>query len=553
MVNRKSKGFELKVIFAALTLIFALFLILPMVIIAFQSMGGGSGITAGFYQEIFAKPAFGSALFNSITVSSLSALITTVLAFLLAYAVNYTNIHKTAKKVISALAVLPMFLPTITYGFAIIYSFGKQGLITMVLGKQFFDIYGYPGLLMGYVIYTLPIAFMLIHNTMGYIDKKFMIVSRAMGDSRLRSFMTTIISPLLSTFAASFIQSFTLSFTDYGIPTSVGGSMDLIANMLYSQMLGSLPNFHTGSAVAVIMLLPSVVSIGLLTYLERYNIRYSRISTIELSKNRVRDSLFGLFSALLLGLILLVLAVIFIVPFAKSWPYALTFSMEHVQSALSDPALTGVYKNSLITALLTAAFGTLSVYGAALISARSRFSRSLGKFLDSAALVTNTIPGMVLGVAFLLTFKGTFIQNTFFIIIVCNIIHFFSSPYLMMKNSLEKLNASWENTARLMGDSWLKTVVRIITPNTAATLIEVFGYYFINAMVTVSAVIFIAGARTMVITAKIKELQHFADFNEIFVLSILILLTNIAAKGLFKLFTNIMQNRKQKKERNLTK
>ena len=82
----------------------------------------------------------------------------------------------------------------------------------------------------------------------------------------------------------------------------------------------------------------------------------------------------------------------------------------------------------------------------------------------------------------------------------------------MMKGGLEKLNASWETTARLMGDSWLKTVVRIITPNVFSTLVEVFSYYFVNAMVTVSAVIFIAGARTMVITAKIKELQHFADY-----------------------------------------
>ena len=82
----------------------------------------------------------------------------------------------------------------------------------------------------------------------------------------------------------------------------------------------------------------------------------------------------------------------------------------------------------------------------------------------------------------------------------------------MMKGGLEKLNTSWETTARLMGDSWLKTVVRIITPNAFSTLVEVFSYYFVNAMVTVSAVIFIAGARTMVITAKIKELQHFADY-----------------------------------------
>ena len=104
----------------------------------------------------------------------------------------------------------------------------------------------------------------------------------------------------------------------------------------------------------------------------------------------------------------------------------------------------------------------------------------------------------------------------------------------MMKNSLSKMNASWETTAMLMGDSWIKTIVRVVTPNAVSTLLEVFSYYFVNAMVTVSAVIFIAGARTMVITTKIKELQYFNEFNEIFVLSLLILFTNLIARALFQ-------------------
>src|SRR5699024_8208111 len=114
--------------------------------------------------------------------------------------------------------------------------------------------------------------------------------------------------------------------------------------------------------------------------------------------------------------------------------------------------------------------------------------------IDSIALVTNTIPGMVIGIAFMFIFSGTPLQNTFLLIIICNVVHFFSTPYLMMKNSLSKLNSSWEATAALMGDRWIKTIVRIITPNMVSTLLEVFGYYFVNAMVTVSAVIFIAGA-----------------------------------------------------------
>ncbi len=103
----------------------------------------------------------------------------------------------------------------------------------------------------------------------------------------------------------------------------------------------------------------------------------------------------------------------------------------------------------------------------------------------------------------------------------------------MMKNSLSKMNAGWETTGKLMGDSWLKTILRVVTPNASSSLLEVFSYYFINSMITISALIFIAGARTMVLTTKIKQLQYVNRYNEVFVLSLLILFTNLAAKLIF--------------------
>ena len=173
--------------------------------------------------------------------------------------------------------------------------------------------------------------------------------------------------------------------------------------------------------------------------------------------------------------------------------------------------------------------------------------------VDSIALVTNTIPGMVLGLAFLFTFTGTPLQNTFPLMILCNIVHYFSTPYLMMKNSLSKMNAGWETTAMLMGDSWPKTILRVVTPNAASSLIEVFSYYFINAMVTISALIFLAGARTMVLTTKIKQLQYVNEYNEVFVLSLLILFTNLLAKAIFTWLANRSaqtgkRNNKKRKE-----
>lgn len=528
------KNKEIKFIYEIIIVLFATFLVIPLGSLLLQSFYNGNEFSFINYINTYQTTGFGHTLKNSFIVSLTSAFVSVVLAFIIAYSINYTRMFKWLKKFVVNISMLPMLLPTITYGFAIIYSFGKQGLWTKVFGFQLFDIYGFNGLLLGYVIYTFPIAFMLINNAMSYIDKKFIIVSKLMNDNYFKTFKNTLMIPLLGTLVAAFIQTFFLSFTDFGIPASVGGKYDVVASLLYNKMLGSIPDFAGGAVVAMTMLIPSIVSIALLHYLEKYNIRYNKISTIELKKNYARDVIWGSLSVIINVIIIAIFAVIIIVPFVGEWPYRITFTFENFISVFQDNALLGVIKNSLVVAILTALLGTLVVYGGALVTARSNLGKGIKKTIESIALITNTIPGMVLGIAYLLIFSGTPIQNTYLIIILCNIVHFFSSPYLMMKNALVKMNGSFETTAKLMGDNWLKTVTRIITPNALISLFEVFSYYFINAMVTVSAVIFIAGARTMVMTTKIKELQHFAKFNEIFVLSILILLINLIAKGVFK-------------------
>lgn len=549
----KKKNTEARIIWIMVMLIFLAFLAYPLILLLLKSFQTDGGVSLQNYKEIFATKGFLAALGNSFAISALGAVIATGLAFIMAYTVNYTNAGRRYKKAVKALALLPMLLPTITYGFAIIYSFGKQGLFTRLLGRQPFDIYGIYGLLIGYVIYTLPIAFMLINNTMGYIDKRFMVVSRVMGDNAWATFKETILRPLTGTLAVTFIQCFFLCFTDFGIPASVGGKVEVIASVLYGQMLGSVPDFGNGAVVAVIMLLPSIISISVVAYLERYNVRYSKISQIEIKKNRVRDAACVTLATLILLGVLSIFAVIFIVPFVKGWPYDIRFSMEHVRNVLADTSLTMVYRNSLLTAILTAVLGTLMAYGAAIVMARSSLNPRARNMIEGIASVTNTIPGMVLGIAFMLAFTGTGLQNSFAIIIVCNLVHFFATPYMMMKNSLAKMNLSWEKTARLMGDSWIKTLIRVVTPNAISSLLEVFGYYFINAMVTVSAIIFLAGARTMVITTKIKELQHFAKFNEIFVLSLLMLFTNLAGKLLLWFLANRKWNKGKGEKKTMRK
>lgn len=384
---RNGKEREIKGIYAAVLMVFLVFLLIPILLLLGKSFEGSSGFTLARYGEILTGKDFPGVLGRSIWIASISGVVTTILAFFLAYTIHYTNLPGIWKKVIRLAAVAPMLLPTITYGFAIIYSFGKQGLLTRILGFQLFDIYGFWGLLLG-------------------------------------------------TLAASFVQCFFLCFTDYGIPASVGGQYEVVATVLYNEMLGSVPDFNRGAVVAMMMMVPSVLSITLLHYLEKYNIRYSRVSQVELKKNPVRDVCCGAVSFGILLCVLSSFAVIVIVPAVEEWPYQLSFTWKHVSAVLGDSSLLTVYKNSLLTAGLTALVGSLVVYGAALVTARSCFGERKKAVIESIALVTNTIPGMVIGIAFLFAFSGTPLQNTFFLIVICNVVHFFSTPYLIRREAM---------------------------------------------------------------------------------------------------------------------
>ncbi|GEN88416.1 ABC transporter permease subunit [Oceanobacillus sojae] len=521
---------EMRVIFIIILILFFAFLIAPLLVLFFRSFvtdDGGAGFSN--YMEALSNNTLISAIGNSIKVSGATAIITTMLAFTLAYAVNFTRIYQPLKSAVKVGILIPMLIPTITYGFAIMYTFGNQGLLTKLFGRNLFEIYGFNGLLIGYVIYTLPAAFLLIHNSFKYIDKKFIIVSKLMGDRTLRSFLNTVVRPLLGALGGAFVLSFILSFTDFGIPASVGGTYDVVATQLYQAMLGSIPDFSQGAVIAVMMLFPAVAGVILLNYLERFNFHYDKFSETELTPSKFRDSFFGVTSAVVLLAMLSVFVVMFIAPFVTAFPYDLSFTWQHITGIFQSNDLVSVYRNSLIVAVLTAVLGTIITYGSALLNARTPIKGK--QTVDIFSMITNTVPGMVLGLSYLLLFNDSSLKGTFIIIVLCNIMHYFTTPYLMAKNALTKMNPDWETSGELLGDNWIKTVYRVILPNSVSTVLEMFSYYFINAMVTISGVIFLVSAQTTVVASKINELQHFAKFNEIFVLSVLIFLTNLLVRA----------------------
>lgn len=523
-----------RTLFLVITLFLAVTLVLPLGAVLRQSfLDSEGGITLAHWGEVLSDSKFLTILGRSIFVSAVSAFTAAVLAFFAAYGLVFTNLSGRIKEGVQIVLMLPLFLPSITYGFAVIYSFGRMGLVSQLIAPPPFPIYGFPGLFIAYVVYTLPSAFLILYNAMRYVDRRYVVVSRLMGDGLWRSFYQTALRPTLGAFVSAFVLAFFLAFTDFGIPISIGGSYNVIATELYAVMMGAIPDFGRGAVLSISMVVPAALAVWILRRADRLNFRYTQLSRTQPLENPWRDRFYLLFFTCLTLWLVAIFAVIFVVPFVENWPYRPNFTLSHVREILGDATLWDIYLRSVGVALASAALGTILTFSAAMVKARSGLSYAARSTMDAFAMVTNTLPGMVLGVGYLFVFSGTSLQNTLTILVLVNIVHFFATPYLMSTASLAKMNAGWETVGQLMGDSWWRTVRRVVIPNALPTLRQMFATYFINSIVTISAVVFLCGTRTMLVTTRIKELQYFEKFDAIFVLSLLLFLTNVAAKLLF--------------------
>lgn len=147
------------------------------------------------------------------------------------------------------------------------------------------------------------------------------------------------------------------------------------------------------------------------------------------------------------------------------------------------------------------------------------------------------IPGIVLGLSYVIFFHGMPIYKTIFIIVLANLLHFFASPYLMMYNTLEKLNPDLEAVGQSLGVSRVHIIKDVILPKVRFTLIEMFVYFFVNSMITISAVSFLAPPSPKPVALMINQFEAQLLMESAAFVSLLIFVINIAVKitiGLIK-------------------
>ena len=263
-----------------------------------------------------------------------------------------------------------------------------------------------------------------------------------------------------------------------------------------------------------------------------------------IEENKQRDILIYICFGVALFLLCLPIIAFICLSFVKQYPIDMSFTLDNVKKLMAGGI--GMYLiNSLAIALLTALIGTCLSYFSAFITARSGKKLS-NQFVHFVSMLSLAIPGVVLGLSFVLTFKNVPIYSTLYILVLVNIVHFFSSPYLLAYNSLTKFNPNLEDVAKSLGISKMRMLSSVYIPSTLPTIVEMYSYYFVNAMITISAVSFLVTFRTTPLSLMIPQLESQSFIEGTALVSLMILVLNLIEKALAFIIKNALQRKSEK-------
>jgi iron(III) transport system permease protein len=341
--------------------------------------------------------------------------------------------------------------------------------------------------------------------------------------------------PLIATIFAVF----TMIVTDYGVPLMVGGQYTTLPVMMYQDVIGLL-DFGKGSVIGLVLLIPAVIAFILdVVNKDKGNQSYS-IKSFEIMKNTGRDVFSYILSAVTSVFVILPIAAFILLTFVKKYPRDMTFSLDNVARALNMNA--GQYLlNSIIIALLVAVAGIIIAFAVAYITARVPGRSS--KLLHLLSITSLAVPGIVLGLSYVLLFNGSIIYGTIAILVLVNITHFIASPYLMMYNTLSKINGNLEAVGATLGLSRANIIFDVLIPQSKSSLAEMFSYLFVNSMMTISAVSFLATVSTRPIALMINTFEATMMLECAAFVSLLILTINLIMKGGINLYKHRLQKK----------
>ena len=518
----------------AVALLLLAFLAAPLAAILMQSLedrdGGFAGL-ANFF-DYLQTPALATSLWNSIWVSTVVTLIAVPAAFVFAYALNRSCMRW--KVAFRTVALTPLLAPSLLAAISFIFWFGNQGALKswlQALGIE--SIYGAPGIVLSEAFSVFPHALMILVTALSLADARLYEAADSLGTSGARKFFTITLPGAKYGLISAALVTFTLVITDFGIPKVIGGNFNVLSTDVFKLVIGQ-QDFQKGAVVAVFLLAPALLTfiVDRIVQRKQTSMLTARAVPFEPRPSRGFDAAMTAYCALVAALMLAVFGMAVYASFVKFWPYDLSFSTRHYTYGLFDAEVGGAFVNSLAMAAWTALAGTALVFlGAYLVEKTRGFERARSA-VQLLALLPMAVPGLVLGLGYIFFFNSPAnplngLYHSMTLLVLCTTVHFYTTGHLTAVTALKALDAEFESVSASLKVPFWRTFWRVSLPICTPVLVDISRYFFINAMTTISAVVFLYSPDTKLASISILNLDEAGEIGAAAAMAVLIAATSL--------------------------
>jgi iron(III) transport system permease protein len=527
---------------AVVALLLLAFLAAPLATILMQAMQGRDERFVGLANFIaYAQtPALLTSLWNSIWVSVVVTLATVPLAFGFAYAL--TRSCMPAKGAFRTIALIPLLAPSLLSAISLIYWFGNQGVFKAWLtALGIAQIYGAPGIVLAEIFSVFPHTLMILITALTLADARLYEAADAMGTSARRKFATITLPGAKYGLISAALVTFTLVVTDFGIPKVIGGDFNVLATDVFKLVIGQ-QDFQKGAVVAILLLAPAVLTFSIDHIVQRKQTAMLTARAVPYSPRPARafDALMTAYCAGVALLMFAMLGMAVFASFATFWPYNLEPSLRHYKLGLVDGEVGEAFVNSLKVAAGTATLGTALVFVGAYLLEKTRGAAPVRTLVRLLAMLPMAVPGLVLGLGYIFFFNSPAnplngMYHTIALLIACTVIHFYTTGHLTAVTALKSLDAEFEAVSASLKVPFYKTFWRVTLPICTPALVDIARYFFINAMTTISAIVFLYSPETKVASIAILNLDEAGDTGAAAAMAVLIAAASTVATLCFLL------------------
>jgi iron(III) transport system permease protein len=519
-------------------LVLTIGLVLPLATLLVRAFENADGAFVGLanFATYVSTPSLLISAWNSVWTAALTTLIVVPLAFGYAYALTRSCIP--LKGLFRGVMLIPVLAPSLLPALSLIYLFGNQGMLRgLLLGES---IYGPIGIVFAQCFYCFPHAAIILAVALSTADARLYEAAEVLRASRGRIFRTVTLPGATYGLVSAAVVVFTLVVTDFGIPKVIGGQFPVLATDVYKQVVG-LQDFNMGAVVGLVLLLPAIVAFLLDRWAQgRRAATLSGRAVPYVPKPRARRDgwLFAL-CLLVAGILLGILGVAVWGSLIRFWPYNLSLTLDNYDFARFDANGWDSVWTSIRMAASAAVLGTALVFCTAFLLERGGQGGGRRAWLPGVvrfvATIPLAVPGLVLGLAFILFFNHPwnplgFLYGTLAILVLNSIVHFYTVAHLTAVTAIRQLDPEFEAVgASLKVPVWV-TFRRVTAPICLPAILDIAVYIFVNAMATVSAVIFLYGPDTKPASVAVVHMDEAGQASAAAAMAVTILAVTTTVK-----------------------